>query len=151
MLKITLILLASVLLLPLTGCSGGSVAPRFELVAARTLEQTDDGQVVALTFRGENANDHEVALRVVRYRVSADGVEFFKGQRSAEVALPRYGRVDMELLAAFPSDMKLENIDIISASGSIEYLHPGPFVETLYDNRFRRPTVGLRGSIPLER
>jgi hypothetical protein len=149
-LKTTLILLTSVLLIPLAGCSSGDVAPRFELVSARTLERSEDGQVVALTLRGENANDHEIELRVVRYRVSADGVEFFKGQRSAEVALPRYGRVDMELLAAFPNDMKFGSISTISLSGSVEYLHPGPLVETLYDNRLRRPTVGLRGSIPLE-
>ncbi len=135
----------------LSGCSAGDLAPRFELVSARTVEQSDDGQVIALTIQGENANDHEVHLRNAQYRVTADGVQIFRGQRSAEIALPRYGRVNMEVLAAFPNDLVVSEINSIGITGSIEYLHPGPFAETLYDNRLRRPAVGLKGSVPLER
>jgi Late embryogenesis abundant protein len=138
------------ILAPLVGCSSGSVAPRFDLVSARTLDRTDDGQVIVLTLRGENANAHEIELRNARYKVMANGVEIFRGKRSAEVALPRYGRVDLELLAAFPLDQAPPDLSTISVTGTVEYLPPGPFAETLYDNRLRRPTVSLKGSAELE-
>ena len=64
--------------------------------------------------------------------------------------MPRLGRVDMEILAAFPLDRVPENITTIGVTGSIEYLPPGPFAETLYDNRVRRPAVTISGTVKLE-
>jgi hypothetical protein len=141
-------LAAALCLSPLIGCSGGT-PPRFDLVSARTLERSDEGQVIVLTFRGENPNDYEIDLRRANYRVLADGVEIFHARQSAEAGLPRYGRVDMELLAAFPLEKAPPEGSTISVNGSVEYLTPGPFVETLYDNHVRRPTAKLRGSAPL--
>lgn len=137
--------------LPLAGCSGGKVAPTFELVSARTLERSDEGEVIVLTLRGENPNDYEIDLRRAEYKVSAGGQTLFSGKQSAEVGLPRFGRVDMTLLAAYPLDRAPADGSTITISGSVEYLTPGPLVETLYDNRIKRPAARLSGTVPLER
>lgn len=144
---LALALLAST---PLLGCSGGT-APRFDLVSVRTLERSDEGEVIALTVRGENPNDYEIDLRRADYRVLADGVEVFRAKQSAEIGLPRYGRVDMELLAAFPLEQAPAEGSTITIEGTVGYLTPGPFAETLYDNRLRQPSARLKGSAPLQR
>lgn len=133
------------------GCSGGNIAPKFELVSARTLERSDEGEVIVLTLRGENPNDFEIDLRRAQYRVSAGGKTLFSGKQSAEVGLPRFGRVDMTLLAAYPLNLAPADGSTVTISGSVEYLTPGPLVETLYDNRIKRPSARLSGSVPLER
>lgn len=143
--------LSAVLLLSLflPACSSGSVAPRFQVVSARTAERTDEGVRLEVTVVGENPNDHELALGEAKYTITANGSQIYSGAASPEATLPRYGRVEMILPAAVPLAAFPAGADSISITGWIEYLPPGPFAELLYDAGLRRPTSSVDGSTTL--
>ncbi len=140
---------APLLALLLTACSGGSVAPRFQVISARTAERTDEGVRIEITIVGENPNDHELELGEAKYAVTANGSTIYSGAASPETTLPRYGRVEMILPAAVPLPNFPAGTDAIAINGWIEYLPPGPFAELLYDAGLRRPTSSVDGSTSL--
>lgn len=133
----------------LGACSSGTKPPRFQLVSARAADRTDEGVRIEFTLVGENPNDHDIELGEAIYRASAGGVEFFKGAQSPEVALPRYGRVELILAASAPPGMIPPGATSVTLSGWIEYMQPGPFAEVLYDAGLRRPTTAIEGTATL--
>ncbi len=140
---------AVLLAILLPACSSGSVAPRFQVVSARTADRTDEGVRLEITVVGENPNDHELELGEARYTITANGAAIFSGAASPEVTLARYGRVEMILPAGVPLANFPAEADSIAISGWIEYLPPGPFAELLYDAGLRRPTSSVEGSTAL--
>lgn len=139
--------IASLASLVAPGC--GTADPNVRAVEAIVAERSDAGYVVAITLEGENPNDIELPLRFIDYTVDIDGKRVFSGRRSPEATLRRKGTQRFEIAAAAPvaaPEGVPTGVRRWRVSGSLGYIAPGAFAETLFDLGVRRPTVGFAGS-----
>ncbi len=126
------------------GCSSVS-SPRLSVVDASPGEVTGEGRVVVFQIEAENRNDRELPLREVRYRFSIEGREVFRGVRSSEASVRRFGRQTFRL----PVVLRDEDIEGLrgrvrySLRGEVTYLAPGALAETLFDTGVSRPKTSF--------
>src|SRR5262245_59188872 len=81
------------------GCT--SYAPPTLSVASATLtERTESGMVLEFTLTAQNKNSVALPLKEMRYRLELDGREVFRGYRSPEATLRRYGQQVLKVPAA---------------------------------------------------
>jgi hypothetical protein len=74
-----------------------------------------------------------------------DGAKVFKGVRSAESTLRRFGERTVTLpvaIVALPADRAVSNFRIF---GELTYREPGALAETLLDVELIEPSVGFSG------
>lgn len=138
---------ATALLLALAvgaGCSTVS-SPRLSVTDASLGEVTDEGRVVVFQIEAANRNDRELPLREVRYRFSLEGREVFRGVRSSEASVRRFGRQTFRL----PVVLRAEDIEGLQGRvrytlrGEVTYLAPGALAETLFDTGVSRPKTSF--------
>ncbi|MCA9309699.1 MAG: hypothetical protein KDA21_00725, partial [Phycisphaerales bacterium] len=126
----------------LGGCNGAS-PPRFTVVDARLIEQSDAGYVVHFTIEGENRNPDPLPLHDISYSVVMNGHQVFAAQRFAGRTLPRYGTARIDLPVTFST----LNPDVPAPVGTHEYTlrgqitwkPPAAFAEVLFDQSLHRP------------
>ena len=138
-------LLMLMALLAGVGCSSYS-APTLNITGVRVAEETPDGLVLEFSIDAANRNDVELPLREVRYALSLDGKEVFRGVRSPEAALRRLGTQTIKIPAVIalgegvprPTGKQRYTID-----GTLAYTTPGQLAQVLFDIKVRRPRVGF--------
>ena len=127
----------------LAACSAPT--PGIELAGARLRDRSPDGMVIELTLAMRNDHDIALPLRGLSYAVSIDGREVFRGERSPEATLARFGGQTIEIPAAvrFGSDgVAAEDLvgeHEVRVEGTLRYLAPGALAELLFDTGLRRP------------
>lgn len=129
----------------LGGCSSYS-APRLAVTNAQVAGVTDDGVVLEFTLDATNANEVEIPLREVEYSVTLDGREVFRGVRSPEATLRRYGTQRIILPAAIPAgswEALAGGVAAFRIDGTLGYTTPGEIAQVLFDTGVRRPSVGF--------
>lgn len=137
-------------LLFLTGC--GATPPKFQVKDVAVTEQSEEAVVVMFRLEAENRNADPLPLRNVDYSLALQGRLVFRGKRSAEATLRRYGTQEVllpvsipigpdEVLAEPPSGQMPYTF-----AASFEYELPGTIAEALFDSGVRIPTAGVSES-----
>lgn len=155
-LRFILIGFMSVALTLLGGCQSYH-APGLSVASAEAVERTGEGISVLFTLDARNDNDTQLPLREVEYRVDLNGQSIFSGTRSAEATLRRHGIQQIRLPASAPLGGPAGELGQGTArytiSGTLYYITPGQFAETLFDAGVRKPSVSFSfdGEIDLSR
>lgn len=140
--------LALIPLLLLTACSAGP-APRVGQPTATVGERTDAGVVVNFTIPCENPSSEGLPLREVRYTVSIDGRPVFRGLRSPEATVRRFGTQEIHLpavLAAEPGQSLPTGTSTFKIDAEMLYVRPGILSQALFDAELVQPSVDFSGS-----
>lgn len=127
------------------GCA--SYAPPSLVVAeARPRDQTSAGVVLDFAIDATNPNPVELPLKEVRYTLTLDGREVFRGVRSPEASLRRLGTQRFHIPAAVPFAGAPPAVPArYTLRGEVLYITPGQLAQALFDIKVRRPTVGFHG------
>lgn len=152
-------------IIPLLGCAlcgvlgaaGGCAAqpdPRLREASVTVGERTSSGQVLNFTLLADNPSTDPLPLREVRYTLTVEGKEVFRGVRSPEATLRRYGTQQVTFPAVIPvtlgKPLPAGEVSYV-LSGTITYIRPGAFSETLFDAEIVQPSVDFtaKGKVPL--
>ena len=127
----------------LGGCSTYS-APGLRVSQVRVAERTEAGVVLDFALEATNRNEVELPLREVRYSVSLDGKEVFRGVRSPEASLRRLGTQTIHVPAVVPAADAGARTARYVLAGELGYITPGQFAQVLFDIKVRRPNVAFR-------
>lgn len=135
-----------VLAMASVGCSRYG-APTLRVAEARVTERTQEG--VSIDFLLEAINENEVALplKSIEYTLTLDGRRVFRGTRTPEATLRRFGVQTLRLPVAFPLERegaRLAGETPYRLEGRIVYLTPGELADVLFDARLYRPSVSFR-------
>lgn len=134
-------LMLCVLALILPACATRS-GPTVEVVDAALTELTDAGMVIRFALDARNTSPDPLTLREIVYSLTLDGVVVFKGTRSAEATIRRFGTQTIDLPVAIPMPEGPPRGQVpYELIGSISYIPPGAFAEVLYDANLVRPTI----------
>lgn len=147
--------LASVAGLPLAGGCASNVPPSLSVAGVAITQQTDAGVVIEFTLNAENTNPVALPLREMRYSLFLDGREVFRGYRSPEATLRRYGVQQLKLpavIALDPGQAVPSGQVTYHLQGTLAYTTPGQIAEILFENDVRRPTVFFseKGTLDLD-
>ena len=131
--------------LALAGCSSYA-PPDLRVSAVDIADKTEHATVVSLTVQAINPNSVALPLREAEYSLSVDGKTAFRGVRSPEATLRRYGTQDVTRPAvvsgADAADLMGKEYEI---RGWFTYQTPGAFADILFDAELRRPSVAFSG------
>ncbi len=139
------------LLVGFLGAPGCSSAPRptFTVVRAAVTESTPDGVAVRIELAARNDHDDALPLKRVSYRLFVDGREVFRGTRSPEATLRRFGTQTVTIPAVIPAGAA-EGVSIrglpFRVEGSMTYVTTDKFSEILFDAGIREPSAVFSGS-----
>lgn len=132
------------ILLALTGCAAPK-GPAVEVVDAALVDLTDDGLVLRFALDAHNTSADPVPLREIDYTLRLDGKVVFRGTRSAEATIRRYGTQTLALPVAIPfADAPPSGQIPYELTGTIAYIPPGAFAEILFDADLVRPTISFK-------
>lgn len=128
----------------LGGCGAAATAPRLGASSVSVRDHTPDGVVLSLLVRADNPGASALPLRDVEYSLELDGREVFRGVRSGQATLRRFGSQEIELPMAFARPSP----DVVGSRpyrvrGRMTYLVPGALSEVLFDASVRRPSIGF--------
>ena len=154
--RLTVAIALAAALACLTGCSAYR-SPRFEVVGVEEVERTEDAIVLNFALSAKNLNQEPLPLRRADYRLVLDGVEVFRGSRSAEAVVRRFGEQSIVLPAVVPADRfdlgRFESDAELPyrLRGRVEYITPGELAEVLFDTGIRRTkaSIAVEGVIDL--
>jgi len=135
------------------GCS--STRPPQMSVRSGTLTQhSENGVVLTFELEADNPNPDPLPLEDLSYEVFLDGQSVFRGTRSAQATVRRFGRQRITLPAAIPRSAdqpSMAGVRQYELRGRITYLKPGALAKTLFDIDVLRPSAGFvtTGSVDL--
>lgn len=141
-------MLTLVPLLFLAACSAGP-SPRVGQPSATVGERTDAGVVVHFTIPCENPGSEGLPLREVRYTVSIDGRAVFRGIRSPEATVRRFGQQEIRLpavIAAEPGQALPTGSRTFKIEAEMLYVRPGVLSQALFDAEIVQPSVEFSGT-----
>lgn len=126
------------------GCSGYA-QPTITGAGARTIDTTADGVAMEFLLDVANSNDEGLPLRDVEYTLDIEGETVFRGTRSAEATASRKAtqRIVLPAVATTGGRAISPGVRSYRLSGSMTYVTPGQFAETLFDAGVRVPSVGF--------
>lgn len=125
------------------GCSTYS-APGLVVSGVRIADRTEAGIVLDFELEATNRNEIELPLREVRYSLSLDGKEVFRGVRSPEASLRRLGTQRIHVPAVVPASDVTAGTARYVLAGDLGYTTPGQLAQVLFDIKVRRPNVSFR-------
>ena len=134
------------------GCSSYR-APKLTVREAAITSVTNEGLVIDFTIDAENANEVELPLVVITYRLMLNGREVFRGVRSPEATLRRLGTQQIKLPAVVNFDEHVAAMEPpirYRLEGRLTYITPGSIAQILFDTGVRRPRARFRSSGTLE-
>jgi hypothetical protein len=144
------LLILSLAAFSLAGCSG-TRDPIVRVASAALGERTDQAATVRLGLHLENPNSDRLQLLEFDYRVQVNGRTVYEGKRAAQMTLTRLSEREMEIPAVIPFDragwppgMAPTTADV-RVNGTLRYMVPGSFSQTLFDTGIRRPSVDFHG------
>lgn len=129
----------------LAGCTTYS-APTLAVSNVRIADESPSGLVLEFSLDASNRNEIELPLREVRYTLSLDGQEVFRGVRSPEATLRRVGTQTIKIPAVIPlgdGQTRPTGTRRFAIDGSLAYTTPGQLAQVLFDIKVRRPTVSF--------
>ncbi len=127
----------------LSGCNK-ALAPTFQAVGVREIEQGDERSVIEFSIEATNPNKEPIPLRQVHYKVELDGVEVFSGVRSPEIMLHMYSSHVFTLPAVLPIEAIKSSGEVSYAlTGTVQYIPPGRLSEVLFDAKLKVPEAIL--------
>ncbi len=133
------------LLFALPACTS-TRPPDFTITSASVTQRTDSGVVINFNVMADNRNGDALPLREVEYDVELDGKTVFRGTRSAEATVRRYGTQEFTLPAAVPVRLLPDGSAVpFTVKGRVTYLVPGALAETLFDIDVIRPSTPFSG------
>jgi Late embryogenesis abundant protein len=142
-----------------SGCTSYA-APALSVADASVAERTPGGTTLRFLIDAENSNSEALPLRSVRYTLSLNGQEVFRGYRSPEATIRRFGTQQISLPAVIASGAAGDDgqplpggVANYRLEGTLEYLTPGSIALILYDAEISRPTISFskEGEIDLAR
>ena len=134
--------IAAVLASVMGGCSSYP-SPTLTVTDARVTQTTDAGSVI--TFNVDATNSAEVALplKTLDYAVYLNDREVFRGTRSPEATLRRFGTQKISFPAVVAGPVPTAGT-AYRVEGVLGYVAPGEIAAILFDYDIERPTVGFR-------
>jgi hypothetical protein len=141
----TLALAAAAALAGMGGCSS-TPAPEISVLGVSPSDRTPDGVLMLVRLEAQSTAEDALPLREVSYRVRLDGREVFRGSRSPEATLRRFGSQTLLLPVVFPSADGPAPAGRYEVEGTLRYAEPGTIAEVLLDLGVRTPSVSFRGS-----
>jgi Late embryogenesis abundant protein len=136
----------------LGGCSMHA-KPTLTVASAQVTDRTDAGMVIDFLINAQNANEFELPLREATYTVWLNDTRVFKGVRSPEASLRRFGVQEVRLPAAIPSSINLPSGTVpYRIRGELSYVRPGALSEVLFDAGVITPSrsFSAKGTIDLD-
>lgn len=135
------LLLSAALCLALPGCTTYT-PPSLTVSRVAVTERSDAGMVLEFTLDAENVNSVALPLQEMRYTLDLDGREVFRGYRSPEATLRRYGRQQLRVPVALePGQAPPSGSVRYRLDGVLTYLTPGELARVLFESDVRRPKV----------
>lgn len=125
--------------------------PALRVTGVTVRERTADAAVLDIELEAENRNEVPLPLKELEYTVRLNGREVFRGFRSPEATLRRFGTQSLRVpavvrAAAMPEGGAAE----CRVDGSLAYTTPGELAQVLFESDVQRPTVGFSDSRSLE-
>ena len=101
---------------------------------------------MGVSFEITNTNDEPLRLMTYNYTVTANGMAVFTGKFAAEQTVPRWSSIE----STIPIVIRRHTIQGASKitwqlSGSLGFIPPTAFSETLRNVGLWRPTISIRG------
>lgn len=140
---------AALPLLALAAAMGGcwsTPAPTFTVSGVTHADATPDGVLMMVQVEAESTAEDALPLREINYRVSLDGREVFRGARSPEATIRRFGTQTLSLPVVFPAGVAVGASPRYEVSGTVKYAEPGTIAEVLLDLGVRTPSVSFSGA-----
>lgn len=140
---------AALPLLALAAAMGGcwsTPAPTFTVTGVSPGDATGDGVLMMVQLEAESTAEDALPLREINYRVSLDGREVFRGARSPEATIRRFGTQTLRLPVVFPAAVAVGPAPRYEISGTVKYAEPGTIAEVLLDLGVRTPSVSFSGA-----
>ena len=128
------------------------IKPSLSVASAKVTDRTDAGFVIDFIIDAKNANEFELPLKEATYTVWLDDAKVFKGVRSPEASLRRFGIQEVRLPAAIPSSLNLpDGVVTYRITGTLSYIRPGALSEVLFDAGVITPSrsFAAQGTIDL--
>ena len=111
---------------------------------SRVVESTPQAVAIDVEFELSNDNNESIELRDFTYAVTANGRHVYEGRQAAERTLPRRSIVHASIPLVIRRDDLPQSGDVDwRLSGSLGYVAPGAFAETLLDIRIWQPTTAI--------
>jgi LEA14-like dessication related protein len=130
----------------MSGCSLAP-APRLRDATVTAGPRTPEGQVLLINVTADNPGRRPLPLREVDYSLAIDGREVFRGRRSAQATIRRFGSQQIQLPAVIPADAMPAGLPTGEVSyrvnGEVTYIRPGALSQTLFDAELIQPSVTL--------
>ena len=133
----------------LCGCS--LHAPIVNYTSAKITESTPEAIAVEVSFEIANTNNEPIELLVYEYEVIADGQHVYTGKQAALQTVPRWSIVQSSIPIVIRRDQIYStNIFSWGLQGSLVYIEPDAFAQTLLDAGIFEPTTSLEASGAIE-
>ena len=126
------------------GACSSAPAPRCRDASIGLVESNETGVVTNITLRVDNIGEEPLPVRDVTYELWQDDRRVFKGVRSAQRTLRRYGTQEIVLPAAWVPGEGMPAPKASSryrVTGRMTYIEPGALSEVLFDAKLIRPSA----------
>jgi hypothetical protein len=131
----------------MTGLMAGcwsTPAPTLDVARVRAGDRTGDGSLIEIEVQASSTAEEALPLTEIEYVLTLDGREVFRGVRSPEATIRRFGVQRLTLPAVVPGGVAVAGA--YSVRGTLTYIEPGTITEVLFDLGVRTPTVDFAGS-----
>lgn len=128
----------------LGGCSSYP-SPTLAVTDARVTETTDAGSVITFSVDASNSAEVALPLKTLDYTVYLNEREVFRGTRSPEATLRRFGTQKISFPAVVPGAAPAAGTPY-RIEGRLGYVAPGEIAAILFDYDIERPTVPFSAS-----
>jgi hypothetical protein len=118
--------------------------PTLSVAGVRAGDRTADGSLIEIEVEATSTADEALPLTEVEYVLTLEGREVFRGVRSPEATIRRFGVQRLVLPAVVPGGVTVSGA--YSVRGTLTYIEPGTITEVLFDLGVRTPTVDFAGS-----
>lgn len=126
----------------LGGCATGG--PNVTVNDLRFTESTDQAALFDVAVSLANPTADELRLRETSYTVTLPDGRRYRGRRATESTLAPGDRIVIELPAVFADgNVSTDDIASVRIAGSLSYLRPGEFLQSLYFAGLYRPHVSF--------
>lgn len=126
-----------------TGC--GVRAPLTQYYETTIIQSTPEAIAMEVEFDVSNTNDEPLRLTTYQYTVSAGGSTVYRGKYSAQQTVPRWSTVRSTIPIVIRRDAIRGSQHVAwRLSGSLGYIPPTEFAETLLKSGLWKPTTVVR-------
>ena len=119
--------------------------PKTQFIGASVTQSTPEAFSLEVEFEIFNTNDQPLELMAYDYIVSANGLTMYNGLASAEQTIPRWSSIKNTIPVVFRRDEMIGLGEVSwSLSGTLGYVPPKAFSETLLTSGIWKPSTPIR-------